>query len=429
MESDDAKKTTALRSLGVPPQLAQVLLEEDRQIGLRIFVLDNSRSTMAHDGHIFRKSSLYPQSNPNPIIREDCSRWEEIKHMAMEQAEWAAMMGTPCEFRLLNTAPPPLREGVDFARLNNKESTVSVQEQLATLSTMLNRVVPQGGTPIAQRLDDVYTRIKQDHRELAGLGQRVVVVLATDGCPTSNGKSAHAAKQEVVQCIKKLTTELPVFMVVRLTCDDNDVIRFYNELDAEIELNLEVLDDIENEASEVYSNGNGWLTYTPIIHKIREGGTFLKLLDVLDERPLTAVEIVLLAKLLLTPEDQDPEVFREKLAVQGDSQDSEKLLDVLAEYSKDSALVYSPYHRRMMKPVDMALVRGKVLSPMMLAKQAWSGVCNAIKTLYPTRTLAEMARDALLDDPKKSKSVRAVKFMELGLAQSMQTINATESGY
>ena len=35
---------------------------------------------------------------------------------------------------------------------------------------------------------------------------------------------------------------------------------------------MEVLDDIESEAKEIMAAGNGWLVYTPLLHKIREAG-------------------------------------------------------------------------------------------------------------------------------------------------------------
>lgn len=420
IDSADVEKSIALRSLGVPPALAEVLVEEDRQIGLRIFILDNSGSTASFDGHVFTRSEHNGQ-----IIKTNTTRWEEIKHMAIEQAEWAMMMGTPCEFSLLNPGPPPLREGVDFAKINASGSSVDPRAQLSMLKGMLEKVRPYGATPIAERLDEVYTRIKIDHAELVSRGQRVVVVLATDGCPTmqgSRGQSTREDKLRVVQCIKKLTTDLPVFMVVRLTCDETDVIEFYNEIDAEVELNLEVLDDIENEAQELRDNGNGWLTYSPMIHRIREGGTFLKLFDILDERPLTAVEIVLLSKLLLSPENEDSVSFHAKFAAQGASQDSEKLLDMLDEYNKDAALVYNPLSRvpgKMTKPIDMWLVRLKVLPPLAHVKQAFFGMCSAIKALCPANSLAD---NATVTDPKVKESVRAVKFLECAAIKTMEAM-------
>merc|ERR1712025_1396566 len=57
---------------------------------------------------------------------------------------------------------------------------------------------------------------------------------------------------------------------------------------------------------EIYSQGNGWLTYSPLLHRIREGGTFVKLFDLLDERQLTPTEVSLFTQLLLRREGDAP---------------------------------------------------------------------------------------------------------------------------
>lgn len=348
--------------------------------------------------------------------------------MALEQAEWAVMMGTPCEFRLLNPGPAPLREGIDFARIDTSSGGVDTssgsqpdtQAQVDALRSMLERITPHGPTPIADRLNEVHARIKQDHAELVSRGQRVVVVLATDGCPTlpgSGGKSTTEDKRRVVQCIKRLTTELPVFMVVRLACDEDDVINFYNDVDAEVELNLEVIDDIEGEAKEIVANGNGWLTYTPMLHRIREGGTFLKLLDILDERPLTPVEIVLLSQLLLRPADEDSNSFRAKALASGLSHDSEKLLMVLEEYNKEAALVYHPVQNRMAKPINIAKVRWAVLPTFSYYKLGFMELVNAmapvVDAIVPMCDTQKCNGYTATNESKvETPSVRNISFMQ-----------------
>ena len=56
---------------------------------------------------------------------------------------------------------------------------------------------------------------------------------------------------------------------------------------------------MQGEAKEVYRAGNGWLTYTPALHTLRESGTLIGLLDLLDERALRAGEAAVLAGLIL----------------------------------------------------------------------------------------------------------------------------------
>jgi hypothetical protein len=69
------------------------------------------------------------------------------------------------------------------------------------------------------------------------------------------------------------------------------VLEFWQDVDEEVEFQLDVLDDLRSEAMEIHKAGNDWLAYTPAMHLIREGGTNLKLLDLLDERRLTPGEV------------------------------------------------------------------------------------------------------------------------------------------
>lgn len=223
--------------------------------------------------------------------------------MALQHAAMNAHVGTPCEFVLLN--PPARRafaefqDGVDLAIVDAKRGPV--QEQLAALEQMLQRTRPNGATPLNERLREIHHRLQFAHSDLVPLGLRSVVVVATDGLPSSSGSNlpSDEAKKEVVQTLRRLTSELPVFVVIRLATDDDSTTAYYNEIDAEEELPLEVIDDIIGEAQEAAENGNGWLTYSPMVHMIREGGTFIRLFDALDERQLVPLEARELASYML----------------------------------------------------------------------------------------------------------------------------------
>merc|ERR1719203_1624395 len=125
---------------------------------------------------------------------------------------------------------------------------------------------------------------------LTSQGKRVAIILATDGLPSDDrGMGGEREKREFVETLRSLEG-LPVWIVVRLCTDDDDVVEFYNELDAQLELSIEVLDDFEAEAKEVHEH-NPWLNYTLALHRCREMGFYHRLFDLLDERLLTKGEL------------------------------------------------------------------------------------------------------------------------------------------
>lgn len=90
-----------------------------------------------------------------------------------------------------------------------------------------------------------------------------------------------------MSALRRLGAELPLQLVIRLCTNDDSITKFYNKIDDELEWPLDVLDDFVGEAKEISGHGNGWFTYTPLLHRIREAGTLCKLLDNLDETRFT----------------------------------------------------------------------------------------------------------------------------------------------
>merc|ERR1712038_1813774 len=121
-------------------------------------------------------------------------------------------------------------------------------------------------------------------------GKRVVIVLATDGLPTNEyGECNNFIKDLFVQSLRSLEG-LPVWLVVRLSTDEEDVVEFYNSLDDQLELSMDVLDDFCGEAAEIYEH-NSWMNYALPLHRLREMGYHDRMFDMLDERPLTKGEL------------------------------------------------------------------------------------------------------------------------------------------
>ena len=106
---------------------------------------------------------------------------------------------------------------------------------------------------------------------------------------SERGISDRFVQQEFVQALRMLEG-LPVWIVVRLCTDEDEVVEFWNNLDGQLELSLEVLDDFVAEAKEIREH-NAWLNYGLPLHRMREMGFYSKLFDLLDERTLAKDEL------------------------------------------------------------------------------------------------------------------------------------------
>jgi len=222
--------------------------------------------------------------------------------MALEQASWNAKAGVRSEFHLLNPpCPQNPEEGRDFAVVDPLVGNVTCQ--VAQLEQMLYANGPRGPTPLGARLSQLRHRLMQEVSD----GRRIMLSIVTDGLPTiEKNYQVFNDTQSFIQELRAFAGSLNCFVVIRLATDDDSTVDFYNKIDEELELPLDILDDLNGEAKEVSDSGNGWFAYTPMIHRIREGGSFEKLFDLLDERPFQAPEIATFLEYLLRGPKDDP---------------------------------------------------------------------------------------------------------------------------
>lgn len=303
-----------LAELGVPPALSRLACDEARKVAVRVFLLDNSGSTEAHDGHILRPNLLTDTDGGTAHSGRDigagysfvsATRWQEICASAEAGRALGAATGVPCEFHLLN----PLSGWRDGARTGVGQEgcdwlrTSGAEDDRSRLAAFLSQVAPAGVTPLAERVRALEARFAQldGAAQGGGSGRIGFLVIVTDGAPTPlhSGQPTEQAARAALSELRHLTQRYPVRLVVRLTTDESSACDFWNHADAEAELPLDVLDDITAEAHEIAAAGNGWLAYTPALHMLRESGTLVGVLDDLDERRLLPGEAALLASLLV----------------------------------------------------------------------------------------------------------------------------------
>ena len=96
--------------------------------------------------------------------------------------------------------------------------------------------------------------------QLRATGQKVSVIIATDGLPTDqDGYCNKHTKDQFIASLRSLEG-LPVWIVIRLCTDEDEIVDFYKEIDRQLELSVEVLSDYICEAEDVYEH-NKWLNY------------------------------------------------------------------------------------------------------------------------------------------------------------------------
>lgn len=106
------------------------------------------------------------------------------------------------------------------------------------------------------------------------------VIIATDG---------EASDGNLVEAMRPLKS-LPVWIVLRLCTDEQRIVDYWNDIDQQLELNMEVLDDFKGEALEVKAH-NPWLTYGEPLQRMREFGVHTKEIDFLDEQKCQLAQI------------------------------------------------------------------------------------------------------------------------------------------
>ena len=273
-----------LMNQGFTRGLASSLAQTIKTFPLRIWVVDNSGSMQNTDGHRFVETR-----RTNDVKVVSCTRWDEIRECVSYHAQIAAVLGEPSIFRMLND-PAAGPNSAQFGIAETSLDATIVQAELKHAMDIMKRTQPSGVTPLIRHVEEIRQSVMEMAPQLRADGSKVVVILATDGLPTDDqGYGGSAIQQQFLQALRGLEG-LPVWLVVRLCTDEDAVVNFYNDLDSQLELSMEVLDDFIGEAQEVHEK-NPWLNYALPLHRLREMGYQNRVFDMMDERLFTHEEL------------------------------------------------------------------------------------------------------------------------------------------
>jgi hypothetical protein len=283
-EPDNEVQVERLIEQGFSRGLAKSMENSILLFPLRYWIVDNSGSMSASDGNMLAHTACPANESCRRFV--SCTRWEEIQDCATYHIELAGLLQAPTRFRLLNDPG----EHIGPQQFSVAEDPKLMIKDVQEASKVVLSARPSGGTPLTSHMKEIYQEVSGMAPILLTRGQKVCITIATDGMPTNeHGFSGEQAREEFVESLRSFEA-LPVWIVVRLCTDNENVVHFYNELDSLLELSIEVLDDFWGEAQEVF-NYNPWLNYAQPLHRMREMGFHDSIFDMLDERPLTSSEL------------------------------------------------------------------------------------------------------------------------------------------
>ena len=264
-----------LRRDGFPRGLAEEMMRTKMFCPLRYWLIDNSGSMKKKDGR---------RMGNGGGGHEKCSRWEELRDSIAFHSKLADVVGWDTEFRLINDPKDGTEQVVRIGAMKSGATVrnsrrAGSQSGVAALKASMNSE-PRGKTPLCANLRAVHRELTSKAELLRVNGCKAIIVIATDGKPTDGD----------LGMVLKTFESLPVWVVVRLCTDEEDVVEYWNEVDERLDVGMDVLDDFEGEAQEVAEH-NPWVNYSPPLHLAREGGLHRRAFDLLDERLLTPFEM------------------------------------------------------------------------------------------------------------------------------------------
>lgn len=227
------------------------------------FIIDDSDSMLTDDGKYIVNNKI-----------KNCSRWQEL-------CQTLRNTYSICKNGLIRS---------NFIFLNGSKYFISEDCDKNDSYTIENICKMKGGaTPLCQKLYEIADEISTYADSIRNDNKKATIVIYTDGEPSDGD----------VRIPLQLLKKLPVNITLKLCNNQEGIVNFWNSVDKDLEMNLDILDDYINEADQIYKI-NPWLCYSRQLHTFREFGIDYILFDLLDEEKFTDLQIEEMSKFIGT---------------------------------------------------------------------------------------------------------------------------------
>jgi len=333
----DEDRLSNLQYNGFTKGLTASMIENSDTYCVRYFIIDNSGSMNNADG---KKLVENMDGKSHRIVQ--CTRWEEIGESVNYHATLAGLMAAPTIFRFVNK--PGGKVCQEFSVAAESVDPTKIDEERKEVRKIMKKVSPHGYTPLCEQLKYLIDTIQPMSDLLLENGQKAVITIATDGMPTDrNGKSTKEIEKNFVELLRKLHN-FPVWIVISLYTDDDEVISFYDELDMDLELSVDVIEGYFGEANKVVSK-NPWMNYGYALHQMREIGLEKRFYDFIDERRLTRSELRSYCCSIFGEEFDD--------SIPDPSSDWNGFVSEIQRLNRTTAKTYDPVKRKALPWIDV----------------------------------------------------------------------------
>lgn len=328
----NSNQISQLTSQGYSRGMIEGLNQNMFEFPIRTWIIDNSGSMNKADGQ-----RLVSTSSSSNIRTVPCTRWNEMQETIEYHIQLAGLLGAPTTFRFLNA--PSGGQPQEFSVADKGDDMIETDVREG--KKIISHVSPGGVTPLVSHLQQIREEVMAHQQSLIAEGKRVAIIVATDGLPSNDyGVSRQKELDDFTRAMKNLEG-LPIWIVIRLCTDDVSVVDFYNDLDHDLEMSIEVMDNYVGEAKEIYIK-NSWINYTLPLHRMREFGFSHRIFDFLDERLLTLREVEGYCTLLFGKGSFDN--------IEGSETDFRGFLKAVDSIQSKEKLSWHPI-RRKMKPL------------------------------------------------------------------------------